>query len=730
MAETSADAEKGLEDFEEEITCPICQEHFRDPKILPCCHYYCRECVQLLVDKAGPDKPIQCPECRRDHVLPKNDPSQLPAAFFVNRMKDAYTKMGKAHGKVDAMCEMCSGAKVEAFCRQCTDFICGDCVKSHQKLKVFAGHEVVTLEELKGGGTKHFPVREAPPIKCKEHEEQLKIFCFDCDCLICRDCIVIDHAGHKYEFVKKSAAQCREKLKESLVPLRKVELAISTVIKQVETTKTEVAGQGNSIVKTFDDSFKELFEVLKGRQQELMNKATDLVQQRLEVLKAQEKNLNIALAEVQNAVELVERNLENATDEEVMSIHQQILSRAEAEVKKHAELDLDVSEEANLTAKVLDTDVLTELCQTRADVDVLSVELEKCTAHGSGITTAEIGKTAIVHVHTVYTNGQPCGGKTIVEAELKSLVDGSSVKVKGTHKSKGIYEITYSPCVRGRHNLSVTVNSKPIPGSPFQLFVKIHPSRLTTRSRVFKGFKKPWGVMFTSTKQLLVTEWGSNKISVLDKRGKPIKAIASGLFYAPRGITEDEDGSMFVVDSTNALYKINKDGQLLKSTQSKHSILWEPSGVRLINDKLYVCDRANHKIAVFTKDLQAVRSFGSQGTKNGLFRLPECIIQDETGNMFITDYENHRVQVFDCNERFVRAFGSDRLDTPTGMCIDSNNLLYVCDFRKGCVVVFTPGGKYVTTISITTETNPSGVAIDEDGFVYICDFFNNSIVVM
>ena len=35
--------------------------------------------------------------------------------------------MEKAQGKSEAVCEMCSGAKAEAFCRQCTYFICSDC---------------------------------------------------------------------------------------------------------------------------------------------------------------------------------------------------------------------------------------------------------------------------------------------------------------------------------------------------------------------------------------------------------------------------------------------------------------------------------------------------------------------------------------------------------------------------------------------------------------------------
>jgi len=200
MAEAPDAVEKGVEELEEEITCPVCQNHFREPKILPCLHYYCKECVRQLALRAGPNQPFTCPESRRGTVLPQNNPDQLPTAFFVNRMNKLHAKMEKAQGKVEAACEMCSGAKAEAFCRQCTEFICSNCVRSHRKMKVFAAHKVMTLQELKEGGAKEIPLKEAPPSVCKDHDEQLKIYCFDCSCLICRDCIIRDHAGHKFEF--------------------------------------------------------------------------------------------------------------------------------------------------------------------------------------------------------------------------------------------------------------------------------------------------------------------------------------------------------------------------------------------------------------------------------------------------------------------------------------------------------------------------------------------------
>ena len=95
--------------LEKEITCAICHEHYQEPKVLPCCHYYCKQCLRQLALRRGLGQPFPCPECRRDVSLPAGGLDQLPTAFFVNRMKEAHSKLGLAHGKVEAKCEACSG---------------------------------------------------------------------------------------------------------------------------------------------------------------------------------------------------------------------------------------------------------------------------------------------------------------------------------------------------------------------------------------------------------------------------------------------------------------------------------------------------------------------------------------------------------------------------------------------------------------------------------------------
>ena len=727
MAEAPDPVEKGLEELEEEITCPVCQEHFRDPKILPCLHYYCKECVRQLALRAGTNNPFACPECRRETVLPQNDSDQLPTAFFVNRMKELRTKMGKVQGKMEAVCEMCSRAKAEAFCRQCTEFICNDCVKLHGVLKMFVGHKVVTLQELKEGGAKAIPLKEAPPSMCKDHDEPLKIYCFDCNHLICRDCVISGHAGHKFEFVKKSAPQYKKTLKESLVPLAKIQANISAATTEVEKVEREVSEQHKAVAGTIEQSFKQLYEILRNREKQLLDRASELKQQKLDILGAQKKSFALATSEIQGLVEFVERSVENATDEEFMSLQQNIQEQIQEQCAKHERIDLVPAEVANIGLRVACAEGISNLCQKNAEVIVMPVDPTKCTAEGPGTKVAEVGKSAEFTVCTVYQNGQLCKEKQMVEAELKSIVNDSIIHCKVTSKWRGIYEAAYTPEVRGSHTLIVKVNGAQIAGSPFQVFAKIHPTQLGEPVRVVEGVSYPWGVAVNSKQQLVVAEDRKN-IMVFDRSGKKARTIICENCSRLHGVTVDKNGNIYVSDlGISSLLKFTKEGKLMKVVGRKGTQPGEfrdLTFMKFINNKLYVCDRGNHRVQILNTNLEYVNSFGSCGSGDGQFNMPNDIAQDGAGHLYVSDTDNHRVQVFDCNGQFLSAFGkksaASELNQPYGICVGSDQFVYVCDRGNKCVSVFKTSGEFVTSFGQFSQ--PIGIVIDDDGFVYVGEY--------
>ena len=729
--------EKSLDDLSEEITCPVCHEHFQDPKILPCLHYYCKECIRGLATAAQSSREtgFSCPECRQDSLVPHKDPDLLPTAFFVNRMKDLYEKMEKAQEKdaSETACEMCSGAKAEAFCRHCTYFICGECVRSHQKMRVFATHKV---EELKEGRILPRTPRGTRNLTCSEHDERLKFFCFSCNCLVCRDCTVIDHYGHNYKYVRNCAPECKQSLVKGLAPLKELQQGVKNGLEEVEAVEREIADQHTSVSDTIKESFVVLFDTLEQRKQYLLKKASDLAEEKLDVLASQKKELQISLSEIQSLVEFVERRLTSATNEELMSLHKQLLTRVQESCKKYDKIQLEPESGANMSAEV----------PNNLPLNIGRVYLAtSCSVEGGGIKSAEVMKLANFMIYTSYPNGRPCKDRQIVEARLVSLVDSSIVQASVVEitSGRGIYKATYTPKIRGRHTLSIKLNGKEIPSGPFQVFVRIHPTQISPKPvRVISGVLMPSAITFNSKHQLVVSEYNDRRVSVLDSIGRKLKTIQCDKLGHPAGVSLDSDDYIYVTDPDQAgLFKFNKEGQLIKHIQKKgkHPGSFNyPISVLVIKDRVYVSDSNNHRIQVLDTDLNYVKCFGSRGSGSGQFNHPYDITQDKAGNLYVTDDGNNRVQVFDREGRVLREFSekgclSQKLRGPTGIWYtseQSGEFIYVTEWNTRCVSVFKPDGEFVTCFG--EFQRPSGIAVDMDGFVYVCENqygYNNMIYV-
>jgi len=65
-----------------EEACPICLDGFKCPKLLPCAHTFCSECLQTCLHKTKRLHEVQCPLCRRCIKLPKAGVSGLLTNYF------------------------------------------------------------------------------------------------------------------------------------------------------------------------------------------------------------------------------------------------------------------------------------------------------------------------------------------------------------------------------------------------------------------------------------------------------------------------------------------------------------------------------------------------------------------------------------------------------------------------------------------------------------------------
>ena len=677
-----ADArDKPLEQLEREITCAVCQGHYQQAKLLPCNHYYCGTCIVKLAERSQ-GKPFDCPECRKETRLPSGGVAELQSAFFVERMKDVYAQMAKAEGKMEAVCEQfIAGRKSVAFCRQCAEFICDNCVRVHQELKVFAGHVVASLEDLKSGGAKNIPLKEAPPLKCPDHDKSIKIFCFDCDHLICCDCTIIDHNGHKFNFLKKCAPESRKTLRDSLAPLQKVQADIAGAEKTLISEEAKVDTQKIEVCKSIEESFDKLKAILDQRKAELVKKAITLAQEKKDALAAQQTRFQVAQTEIQLVVELVERNIESTSDQDLMCICTQLQTKMEEEEKCHQQLSLEPTATADMFYNLPSPDAIPK--------DLGTVSSQTIPALQQNIKSCELGASLQVSLVA------PTATLADISAHLKCVANpSSSLQGDVIEKGVGIYSITHTPQVRGRHDLMVKVKDKEIDGSPFRVVVKIPPTQLGQPVHQIKGLRSPWGIAINNKQQLVVSEGGlfgcGRKITIMERDGKKVQTIECAKFQYPRGVAAGPDGAVYVTDiGAHCLFKFDTKGRLVNTVFNE---LHKPYSVKIIHNQVYVVDNANSLVKIFDMDCNVV----------GTIQTKECpspwdIAQGPDG-LYVAGEK--KISVYRCvpNGNCLHHLNIQpstlKLSRFSGICFDSSGLIIATDWDNG-VYVFKPSGECV-----------------------------------
>ena len=730
MAEGNAKQERSLEELEREITCGICREHYTEPKALPCLHYYCKQCILKLAMKTGFGKPFSCPECRCEATLPEGGVDEFKTAFFVNRLKTTISTMERAQGKVEVKCELCTLSKgnAEAFCRQCARFICKKCIKLHKNLQIFLTHEVASLDDLKHGRANPIPVKEPSIKKCLVHEKSLKIYCYDCDSLICQHCTLKNHRDHNFEFTKMAAPGEKTKLLEVIEPLKDLHVELANAVEHVQTAKLEVESQKNATFNIIRTSFKELRDILDKREQELVDEASAIVQEKVNKLSVQEKSLSLASAEVQSVMDYTERCVRHCNDSEVMSMHAEMKKTIEKKVEEHSKSgrSLEPVEEADMGVEVMCAEALQQLCQTRAIIAKLPIDPAKCRVHLEEF--AEVGKIFKGTLIARLGENKPTNRMCKVSCQVKSLHNGVIAACNIDNDGLGRYSIQYTPIVRGRHILTVLINGQHVAGSPFPVFVSIHPTQLGKPVKVWNGVTNPFGIRANSKGELLVTEFGANIVK-FDANGKKEKLVTQKEFMLRCIAVDDEDNIYCTNQSNNKILTCDKNGENVQVHEVKLERGSGRCALFISKNELLIAE-VNHKgtVMVYDKELKYTRriQYKDMGVAGD-------ISDDVHGNIYITDYVNSCVRVFSADGTFLYYFGHDKneLKTPCGVCV-CDQYVYVTDYHSHCMSVFTTGGLYVTSFgqhgSKEGEFNtPSYLCIDNDGFIYICDTLNNRI---
>ena len=648
-----------------------------------------------------------------------------------------FSRMEQVQGRVEVKCETCnSGAMADSFCRQCSFIICNSCSDAHKTMEtVFEGHEVVSIHDLKEGKARVNITWKEPCtlLKCPVHNEELKVYCFDCDTLICRDCtVVVDHRDHRFQFSAVAAPEMEEELMKALEPLRQVGDGLSRAVEEVKSTRHEVEAQGVSVAQTINTSFDELHQIVEKRRQELLDEARRRVQEKVETISPQEETLSLASAEVRSVIDCTERYVGHCTDNEVMRMHADIKGLLTQKVEKYNEPvgSMEPVLEVDMGMEVKCAEDLQQLCQSKARIIQLPIDPAKCTVMGEGVKTAKMNQIAEVTLTAKLSSGKPTRRCIAVDGQLKSLSDGSILKCDVDQSGPGEYRIHYTPTVRGRHELSLSIDGHHVAGSPFPVFVSIHPTQLGKPVGVLEDLRLVSAVNMYSSGEIIVGKQDGDVITFF-KENSRVRTFGRDMLkldnYDVVAIAVDNENYMYLtLSSSNAITKINEDGSIVNNTRAKHAA--GHLGVAVVGEEVMVCPiPSKGTIMVYDRELKYVRRIVGKGM--GQFR---AISPDSQGNLYVADWDKERVQVIDHHGSFLQSFNCDNngvkvLTKPRGICV-AGQFVYVCndglDNDNHGVYIFTTKGEYVTSFGrkgskIGEFNTPYSLCINSDGFLYV-----------
>ena len=68
------------------LNCGICQHGYNNPKVLPCLHSFCEQCLYEYIPSESLS--VTCPVCRQQSILPLDGVHALQANIFLNSLME------------------------------------------------------------------------------------------------------------------------------------------------------------------------------------------------------------------------------------------------------------------------------------------------------------------------------------------------------------------------------------------------------------------------------------------------------------------------------------------------------------------------------------------------------------------------------------------------------------------------------------------------------------------
>uniref|UniRef100_A0A8D3A8E3 RING-type E3 ubiquitin transferase n=1 Tax=Scophthalmus maximus TaxID=52904 RepID=A0A8D3A8E3_SCOMX len=441
--------------------CTACGRLYRDPRLLPCLHTFCCDCIGRLEPFSAPVE------------LPPAGPAGLSSDHLA--LDDVLQETLVTRGPLS--CDLCGEGGAESRCEVCCVQLCAFCCQAHRRQKRTAAHSVQCLAELRSRG------RLRRPVLCTLHPgQELRLFCQPCDLPVCLECAAALHRDHRCcparDAVDRHGGRIRELVAGRLHPLReRLEESLQKVELSQEALQTRVDATANE-VRAFARGYASAVEA---HCLSLLRRLEELRVQRRNQLHLQGAQLKQALSDVRGGVEFAERLLSRGSDAEILSAKGVTLRRlsalAEDSYDPHpATVAPDDIAASGGSIRFAPAEPAGEVdgYPVVGVISAKTLDPARCTVDGEGLQRGSEGQRGHFTLVCRDSAGEQMarGGEHVLVSVVHKDKKHCTVEATVVDNDDGSYGVSYTPEEPGSYSLWVCVKAQHIKGSPFALTVE------------------------------------------------------------------------------------------------------------------------------------------------------------------------------------------------------------------------------------------------------------------
>ncbi|CAH0393564.1 unnamed protein product [Bemisia tabaci] len=738
--------------------CSLCNELTGNPKVLPCFHTLCQNCVDS--SHSSGDK-IDCLLCEQDgnilssRLLTVGINDLCVNNYIENLNFDKINSDDIVYPTTPVVfCTSCKTKPVDAVarCYDCDHYLCPNCVMAHQFMHCFEGHRVINLENGNSNGNsngnnmdrdannkdiselngfKNGLITGDKVVFCPRHKtEVLKYFCRSCNVPVCKECTLMDHPSgiHDCEHLSEAGPKQLEFMSQSVQEGKTKAIDIRNVMKNLEHSSGKLQVQYHKAQNEINDTFQFYRSMLEERKQELLKELESVFSAKQISMSVLQQKGQETIEKIHQTCDFVERLLKFASTPECLMFKKLLDSKLQSLMNYNPDAGLQAA------------------CELEFVSNYQAIQVGVRNTFGYVRSNSEVN---------MGPNKQPP-----IARPSNGTIQLNGNSVLGTLNGGSVNGILERPYTNGLSSPTPSPYESNIISKRFSAANSLGPFSTTITDLAVNGVNpyEKWSngssdIFQSTSPDYTLSLSGTNGDSVLDltskllstgvfppksqiKRQKMIYhckfgefGVLEGQFTEPSGVAVNAQNDIIVADTNNHRIQIfDKEGRFkfqFGECGKRDGQLLYPNRVAVVKNSgdIIVTERSpTHQIQIYNQYGQFVRKFGAN-----ILQHPRGVTVDNKGRIVVVECKVMRVIIFDQAGNVLQKFGcSKHLEFPNGVVVNDKQEIFISDNRAHCVKVFNYDGVFLRQIGSEGVTNyPIGVGINAAGEILIADNHNN-----